>query len=195
MASKRSSLGLQLMSTRKRLELEELFEAFDRDKDGKVSPQELQDMLQSANMATDISAMLKQIHTDEEGNLSFEEFARLMRPTFSTPHRLTKKQQELKDAFDAFDRDGSGAINGEELYAMMKQLGEKITPEEAGQMIKEADHDKDGVINFHEFSLMMGVQPPSSPSSPTSALQSPTSPTSKRKHHRLSLRRFFHKDA
>lgn len=118
-----------------------------------------------------------------------------MRPTFSTPHRLTKKQQELKDAFDAFDRDGSGAINGEELYAMMKQLGEKITQEEAAQMIKEADHDKDGVINFHEFSLMMGVQPPSSPASPTSAMQSPTSPTSKKKHHRMSFRRFFHKDA
>lgn len=46
------------MSTRKRLELEELFEAFDRDKDGKVSPQELQNMLQSANMATDVPAMV-----------------------------------------------------------------------------------------------------------------------------------------
>ena len=123
-----------------------------------------------------------------------------MRPTLSNPIRLTKKQQELKEAFDAFDRDGNGVINTEELLAMMNQLGDRITKEEAEKMIQEADHDKDGVIDFNEFSLMMGVKPPShnddalfSPTSP------PISPTENnecpyhrhRPHHRYSVRKFF----
>ncbi|KAI9249707.1 hypothetical protein BDA99DRAFT_523410 [Phascolomyces articulosus] len=208
-SSKRSSLGLQMMSTRKRLELEEMFTAFDKDKDGKVSPAELQEMLKSAGVSeasgTTAFSMLQNVHTDKDGNLTFEEFAKLMRPTLSNPIRLTKKQQELKEAFDAFDRDGNGVINSEELLAMMQQLGDRITKEEAEKMIQEADHDQDGVINFHEFSLMMGVKPPShhDENSGSGGLFSPTSPTSPtftnnecpyhqhRRPHRYSVRKFF----
>ncbi|KAI9488167.1 hypothetical protein BDB00DRAFT_773014 [Zychaea mexicana] len=208
-SSKRSSLGLHMMSTRKRLELEEMFAAFDKDKDGKVSPAELQEMLKSAGViseasdtATTTTTALQKVHTDTDGNLTFEEFARLMRPTLSNPVRLTKKQQELKEAFDAFDRDGNGVIHADELLAMMHQLGDRITKDEAVKMIQEADHDQDGVINFHEFSLMMGVKPPAGDATdPLSPLSSPTSPTStdtscphhhhERKHHRYSVRKFF----
>ncbi|KAI7881108.1 EF-hand [Lichtheimia hyalospora FSU 10163] len=199
MSSKRSSIGVHLMSTRHRLELQELFEALDKDKDGKVSPTDLEAMLNTAGVAagtTTVPSMLKNIHTDSNGNLDFDEFARLMRPTLHNPLRLTKKQQELKEAFDAFDQDGDGTINATELMAMMQQLGDRVTLQEAEQMIKEADHDKDGVIDLDEFTRMMGVRPPSEPiSSPTSPVSSPdtatTCPVHHRQHHRYSVRKFF----
>lgn len=37
----------------------------------------------------------------------------------------------------------------------MMSLGEKLTDEEADQMIKEADLDGDGNVNYQEFVLMM----------------------------------------
>lgn len=37
----------------------------------------------------------------------------------------------------------------------MINLGEKLTEEEAEQMIKEADLDGDGQVNFDEFAKMM----------------------------------------
>lgn len=37
----------------------------------------------------------------------------------------------------------------------MINLGEKLTEEEAEQMIKEADLDGDGQVNFDEFVKMM----------------------------------------
>ena len=37
----------------------------------------------------------------------------------------------------------------------MEVLGEKLTEEEADEMIKEADLDNDGFINFEEFSRLM----------------------------------------
>lgn len=37
----------------------------------------------------------------------------------------------------------------------MKDMGMKITAEEAEHMVREADLDGDGVLSFHEFSKMM----------------------------------------
>ena len=37
----------------------------------------------------------------------------------------------------------------------MKSIGEKITDENAKQIIKEADIDGDGYINYHEFVKIM----------------------------------------
>jgi Ca2+-binding EF-hand superfamily protein len=106
-----------------------------------------------------------------------------MRPTLSDPHRLTSKQLELKEAFDAFDKDGDGFINVPELQAMMEKLGDKMTLQEAQELIEEVDLDKDGVVNFNEFSIMMGVQ------QPITAMKK-RSECSHHQHH-SSLRRFF----
>lgn len=104
-----------------------------------------------------------------------------MRPTLSDPYRSTSKQQELREAFDAFDKDGDGAINVDELRAMMEKLGDKLTLQEAQQLIEEVDLDKDGVVNFQEFSVMMGVQ--------QRAAQSSSECT--HNHHKYSVRRLF----
>jgi calcium-binding protein CML len=37
----------------------------------------------------------------------------------------------------------------------MKDMGMKITAEEAEHMVREADLDGDGFLSFHEFSKMM----------------------------------------
>lgn len=39
----------------------------------------------------------------------------------------------------------------------MINLGEKLTDEEVEQMIKEADMDGDGQVNFEEFVKMMRI--------------------------------------
>ncbi|KAI8393446.1 uncharacterized protein BYT42DRAFT_6636 [Radiomyces spectabilis] len=186
MASKRSSLGLHLLSSQKRQELKEMFTSFDKNGDGKLSPSELEKMLQFTGIQTnDVPSMLKNVHTDSEGNLSFEEFAKLMRPTLSDPIRLSAKQLELKEAFDAFDRDGDGVINAAELKLMMQELGDRITQEEAEQLIHDADKNHDGVVNFEEFSQMMGVRPPTTP------IEKKQDRCEHHHHHRYSFRRFF----
>ena len=57
-------------------------------------------------------------------------------------------EDELKDAFRVFDRDGNGFISAEELRNVMTNLGEKLTDEEVDEMIFEADMDGDGQINY-----------------------------------------------
>ena len=54
-----------------------------------------------------------------------------------------------------FDKDGNGFISAAELRHVMTNLGEKLTDEEVDEMIREADVDGDGQINYEEFVKMM----------------------------------------
>ena len=69
---------------------------------------------------------------------------------------LTAEQkQEIKEAFDLFDTDGSGTIDAKELKVAMRALGFEPKKEEIRKMIADADRDGSGVIDFPEFLDMM----------------------------------------
>ena len=52
-------------------------------------------------------------------------------------------------------QDGNGFISAAELRHVMTNLGEKLTDEEVDEMIREADIDGDGQVNYEEFVRMM----------------------------------------
>jgi len=54
-----------------------------------------------------------------------------------------------------FDSDGNGVISREELRKVMKNIGEDLTDQDLTDMIREADKNGDGVIDFQEFSLLL----------------------------------------
>lgn len=47
-----------------------------------------------------------------------------------------------------FDKDNNGVITSTELRRVMMNLGEKLTDAEVEDMIKEADVDGDGNVNY-----------------------------------------------
>ena len=57
-------------------------------------------------------------------------------------------EDELREAFRVFDRDGNGFIDAAELRHVMVNLGEKLTDEEVDEMMREGDVDGDGKINY-----------------------------------------------
>ncbi|XP_010269961.1 PREDICTED: caltractin-like [Nelumbo nucifera] len=71
-------------------------------------------------------------------------------------HGLTQqKRQEIKEAFELFDTDGSGTIDAKELNVAMRALGFEMTEEQIEQMIADVDKDGSGAIDFDEFVHMM----------------------------------------
>jgi len=70
----------------------------------------------------------------------------------------TDSEQEIKEAFKVFDKDGNGYISAAELKHVMNNLGEKLADQEVDEMIREADVDGDGQINYEEFVKMMGAK-------------------------------------
>ncbi|WVY94291.1 hypothetical protein V8G54_033379, partial [Vigna mungo] len=71
-------------------------------------------------------------------------------------HNLTtQKKQEIREAFELFDTDGSGTIDAKELNVAMRALGFEMTEEQINQMIADVDKDGSGAIDYDEFEYMM----------------------------------------
>ena len=85
---------------------------------------------------------------DRDGRISWAEFS-LLTTLLAIPPR------QFATAFKVFDKDGNGFISAAELRHVMTNLGEKLTDEECDEMIREADIDGDGQINYEEFVKMM----------------------------------------
>lgn len=58
-------------------------------------------------------------------------------------------EKEMREAFRVFDKDGNGLITAAELRQVMASFSdEKLTSEEISEMIREADIDGDGMVNY-----------------------------------------------
>ncbi|XP_020637142.1 uncharacterized protein LOC110072832 isoform X1 [Pogona vitticeps] len=71
-------------------------------------------------------------------------------------HELSEEQkQEVREAFDLFDTDGSGTIDIKELKVAMRALGFEPKKEEIRKMIAEIGKEGSSVIEFEDFLTMM----------------------------------------
>ena len=64
---------------------------------------------------------------------------------------MSLSEKDIKEAFDAFDADGSGAITGDEIKKVCEQLGVDASGSEVNELISQADTDGDGKIQYDEF--------------------------------------------
>ncbi|KAL1550170.1 hypothetical protein AAHA92_18170 [Salvia divinorum] len=136
-------------------EFREAFSLIDKDSDGMITVEELATVIQSLNehpTKEEIQEMMNEVDADGDGTVDFEEFLSIMA-------RKMKENvaEELKEAFKVFDRDQDGFISAIEvgLRNVMLNLGERLSDEEAEQMIREADLDGDGLVSYEEFVRMM----------------------------------------
>jgi Ca2+-binding EF-hand superfamily protein len=69
---------------------------------------------------------------------------------------IEKQIELLKAMFKKFDKDGNGTIEKSELRDTMRQeLFIPVSEKDVDEMIKEADANGDGIINYEEFTTIM----------------------------------------
>merc|ERR1712072_1259573 len=113
------------------------FALFDKDGDGTITTKELGTVMRSLGQnptEAELHDMINEVDADGNGTIDFTEFLSLM----------ARK-----------DKDNNGFISAAELRHVMTNLGEKLTDEEVDEMIREADIDGDGQVNYDEFVKMM----------------------------------------
>ncbi|KAF8039671.1 hypothetical protein BT93_B2014 [Corymbia citriodora subsp. variegata] len=135
-------------------EFKEAFSLFDKDGDGCITTKELGTVMRSLGQnptEAELQDMINEVDADGNGTIDFPEFLNLM----ARKMKDTDSEEELKEAFRVFDKDQNGFISAAELRHVMTNLGEKLTDEEVDEMIREADVDGDGQINYEEFVRVM----------------------------------------
>jgi calmodulin len=91
--------------------------------------------------------MIREVDADGNDTIDFTEFLALM----SRQMRQSDIEEELRETFRVFDRDGDGFISPQELRTLLISLGLDSSAQVIRAMIAEADRDRDGKINFAEF--------------------------------------------
>jgi calmodulin len=59
--------------------------------------------------------------------------------------------EDLREAFKAFDRDGSGSISSVELSRAMEAMGDKMTSLEIDDMMASINLSGSGMITYEDF--------------------------------------------
>jgi len=142
-------------------ELEDVFKRFDANGDGKISSSELGAILRSMGCHVEqreLGLMMKEADSDGDGFISLEEFIDLNTKGNDRAACL----EDLKNAFQVFDLDRNGSISADELYQVLKGMGDGSTREDCKNMITGVDRNGDGLINFEEFKTMMTTSSSSS---------------------------------
>ncbi len=93
---------------------------------------------------------MRQMDTDNSGEIDYEEFKNVMGGSFFKKY----SRQELQAAFKKFDEDGNGYITSNELNDILSRMGRHLSRNEIDAMVKSLDSSGDGRISFDEFSKL-----------------------------------------
>ncbi|XP_069882891.1 calmodulin-1-like [Dipodomys merriami] len=142
------------LTEEQKAEFKEAFSLFDKNGDGTIITKELRTEMRSLEQNPTeavLQDMINEVEADVNGTSDFPEFLTMM----ARKLKDTGSEEEIRDAFCVFDKDSNGYISAAELCHVMTNLGEKLTDEEVDEMIREADIDGDGQVNYEEFVQMM----------------------------------------
>ncbi|GAQ89886.1 protein with EF-hand domain [Klebsormidium nitens] len=126
----------------------------DFDHSGTITLDELQYALKQQGswlVESEVQALLDAADIDHDGTIDYDEFIA------ATMHFCQlEKEEHLLKAFHSFDHDNNGYITKEELEKAIQVIGLDTTEDgSAEDIIKVADEDNDGVIDYKEFQTMM----------------------------------------
>ncbi|GAH07841.1 unnamed protein product, partial [marine sediment metagenome] len=138
------------------LQFKETFNIFDKNGDGKICRSELASVIRCLGKnptESQLNQIMSEADTDENGFIDFTEFVRMIQNKLN----YTDTEKQFIESFKLFDMDGNGYISTKELKHIMTSFGDKLTEEEANEMLRNADIDGDGLINYEEYVKMMMI--------------------------------------
>jgi len=134
------------------LDLNKLFKAFDKNNDGQIDYKEFEQGIMRLNSKgikkEEIQSFFNDIDSDNNKKIDYTEFI-----AATLQKNIFLKKEKLYDAFSALDKDKNGKIAKTDLMNVLKlqpQHDHFVT-----ELIKSADKNGDGFIDYKEFVEMM----------------------------------------
>ncbi|KAJ7526119.1 hypothetical protein O6H91_17G082400 [Diphasiastrum complanatum] len=140
-----------------------IFKIFDRNGDGMLSTDEIVELLDKFGLKMtekELASMMAAVDKNRNGFVDLEEFLSLYITNYDegiADFIEEHDEESLKRAFRVFDQNRDGYITAKELQTVLSNLGllQDTRLVDCRNMIRGADLDGDGQINFMEFKIMM----------------------------------------
>eukprot|EP00854_Cymbomonas_tetramitiformis_P005227 gene5227-6357_t len=135
-------------------EFKEAFAIFDKDGDGTIVTEELETVMRALGQnptEKELEDMINEVDGDHSGTIDFPEFLCLMAKKLQD----ACSEDELIDAFNAFDESQNGSLSAADLRHVMTNIGEKLSESEMEDFFKASNVDRKGQISYEEFRKMM----------------------------------------
>ena len=137
-------------------EFREIFNLVDRDGGGSISAAELGELMDTLGIDAspeEIEAMILEIDEDGNGDIDFEEFVAVM----SRKVNASYTADQVKSAFRVFESNvPAGHVRAETLIRALVTYGtEKLTHEQAHDLVGQLEVDTNGLINYSDYESMM----------------------------------------
>ncbi len=132
----------------------EAFQTFDKDYTGYITIEELGELMNQLGQnisVTELYDIVNEVDNIRNGSVEFNVFIEIM----SRKMRDTDDRKEnIIQALKVFDKDGNGLISSSELKQAILSFSEN-TDQEVEEIMKMADIDCNGFINYIEFVRMI----------------------------------------
>ena len=141
--------------------LKRQFLALDQDGSGEISSDELTSIFKDPRLKMsekDIELLLKEFDVDGSGAIDISEFLLLMsnrnkKEIQELVHKAIIIRSAIRKSFKEFDKNGDGFITKKEFKTVMKRQKRTATEAQLNAMVKDADRNRDGKIDYDEFLL------------------------------------------
>jgi len=157
MTSEAVQAALEQLTPEQIEQFRKYFNMFDKEKKGFIHTSQVGQILRTMGQAfeeRDLKQLIKEFDSDGSGEIEFTEFSALI-ARFVLEEDTGALEEELREAFRLYDKQGNGYINVSDLRDILRALDEKITEDELDEMIAEIDTDGSGTVDFDEFMEMM----------------------------------------
>ncbi|KAH9639352.1 hypothetical protein HF086_012962 [Spodoptera exigua] len=137
--------------------LRKAFQMFDTTKSGYIDVLKISTILNTMGQLFDdseLQALIDENDPENSGKINFDGFCNIA-SHFLEEEDAEAMQQELKEAFRLYDREGNGYITTSTLKEILAALDDKLSSSDLDGIIAEIDTDGSGTVDFDEFMEMM----------------------------------------
>ena len=144
---------MSILTDEKLKECKIIFDLIDKDKDTKLTPEELGPALRvcGASPSQQELDMAIQNSGDKSNLITFEKFINIYENLINNQD----SEEDIINELKKLDKNGSGTITVNDLRNLLANYGDVLTKEEVDDVVQEANADKNGKINIEKFAKIL----------------------------------------
>ena len=138
------------MSEQEKDKYREIFQMFDKNEKGTFGLKELQEVMHSYGMnpsINEVKDLIDEMDSSGSETINLNTFIE----AFLKKLKDSEVEEELREAFKVFDKDGNGFLSTDDLRIAMTDWGEGLSLQEFEEMLHELDVEPNQQIDFEEL--------------------------------------------